>query len=63
MRRDVRSYLADVLDATFLIHSFVAGLDFDSYHAQPMVRSAVERQFEIIGEALNGLSRTDPGLP
>ena len=32
---------------------FVDGRSFTEYQADDLVRSAVERQFEIIGEALN----------
>ena len=40
----------------------IAGLDGAAYSASDVVRSAVERKFEIIGEALGQIAKRDPGL-
>jgi uncharacterized protein with HEPN domain len=45
-----------------MVGEFVGGRTFDDYRADPLLRSGVERQFEIIGEALNRLRNLDPGL-
>jgi uncharacterized protein with HEPN domain len=50
--RDVRMYLFDIRESCDAIAEFVSGLTFDDCKASRLVRSAVERQFEIIGEAL-----------
>ena len=67
MRRDPRKYLWDAQQAAERIARFLAGKTFDDYLADEQLRSAVERQFEIIGEALAQLARFDPttaaGLP
>ena len=62
MRRDPRAFLWDARRAAALILGFVEHKDFRDYVVSPLLRSAVERQFEIIGEALNQLSRVDPDL-
>jgi uncharacterized protein with HEPN domain len=62
MRRDPRAFVWDVQQAAEAITQFTTGLDAASYRANPLVRSAVERQFEIIGEALNRLSKEAPDL-
>ena len=46
--------------AAAAIPEFSAGLDAAGYRANPPIRLAVERQFEIIGEALNRLSKEAP---
>jgi uncharacterized protein with HEPN domain len=53
MERDPRAFLWDVHQAGQRIETFVHGRDLKDYLADPMLRSAVDRQFEIIGEALN----------
>jgi uncharacterized protein with HEPN domain len=62
MPRDPRTYLWDALRATELLGEFSSGKSFADYQADAMLRSAVERQFEIVGEALNQLSKADADL-
>jgi uncharacterized protein with HEPN domain len=62
MQRDARAYLQDILDACTAIESALAGLDFQSYLANRLVRSAVEREFIIVGEAAAALSHLDASL-
>ncbi|CAN5622815.1 DUF86 domain-containing protein [soil metagenome] len=59
MRLEVRKSLFDIEQAADLIGEFTAGKQFDDYERDPMMRAAVERQFEIIGEALSRLARMD----
>lgn len=62
MADDARAYLWDVRRAAEAIETFTAGFDAEAYARNALVRSAVERQFEIIGEALNRLSKVNPDL-
>ncbi|MDI6713269.1 MAG: DUF86 domain-containing protein [Anaerosomatales bacterium] len=60
MPRDARAYLADILDSCEAIRQALSGLDLDAYKANRLVRSSVEREFIIIGEAAAALSRIAP---
>jgi uncharacterized protein with HEPN domain len=62
MQRDPRAWLWDVQAAAEAIESFVIGLDSTGYASSELVHSAVERKFEIIGEALNQLSKSNPAV-
>lgn len=60
MAIETRKLLEDIHAAAEHIAGFTAARAFDDYQADVMLRSAVERQFEIIGEALARLVRLDP---
>lgn len=62
MHADARKLLWDAQQAAERIARFTAGRRFAEYEADEYLRSAVERQFEIIGEALNQLSRIDAAV-
>ena len=59
---DPRKYLWDASRAAELARQFASGRSYADYEGDPMLRSAVERQLEIVGEALNQLSKADPRI-
>lgn len=61
-RPEIRKYLFDVWQACELLDQFSAGKTLSNYQSDALLRSAVERQFEIVGEALNQAIKVDPSL-
>ena len=62
MRPESKKFLYDIRKASELLAKFAAGKSFADYRADALLRSAVERQFEIIGEALSQALKLDPDL-
>ncbi|MDP2857308.1 MAG: DUF86 domain-containing protein [Bacillota bacterium] len=62
MRLEAKKYLYDISEAAGLIADFAAGKTLVDYQGDAMLRSAVERQFEIIGEALSQLARREESV-
>jgi uncharacterized protein with HEPN domain len=61
-RRDPRVYLLDMQQAIDLVQVAVRGKTVAEYERDAILRSAVERQFITIGEALTQLLRLMPEL-
>ncbi len=55
--RDDHAFLWDMLTAAKAVVEFVQGRTLDEYVSNLMLRSAVERQVEIIGEAARRVSK------
>lgn len=62
MRRDPRVHLLDVLEAAQNVQAFMAGRDRTVYDDDLLLRSAVERQLQIMGEAMSRLRREDAAV-
>jgi uncharacterized protein with HEPN domain len=62
MRRDPRVWLTDILQACDLITEFTRLKTFNDYVSDALLRSAVERQLGIVGEAVRSAVRDDPSL-
>lgn len=55
-------HLFDALKAVRLARQFSAGLSFDGFDSDVLVRSAVERQLEILGEACQRMVQADADI-
>ena len=62
MPRDLAAYLQDILDAASAIEDVMQGVSLESYRSTRAIRSSVEREFIIIGEALRRISALDEKL-
>ena len=62
MSRDPRAWLLDILAACDLLVDFTRGKTFEDYADDALLRSGVERQLEIIGEALRVAVKHRPVL-
>ena len=62
MRDETLKHLHDIREAAAAIKAFVAEKSFDDYARDELLRSGVERKFEIVGEALNRLRKEDPSV-
>lgn len=62
MQREPRAYLADILESCDAIEAAIASMQVDDYLANRLVRSSVEREFTIIGEAVLALSHKAPEI-
>src|SRR5579859_7773810 len=62
MPHDPRKSLEDMRRAADFLRSITADRTLDDYRNDEVLRSVVERKFEIIGEALNRLQKGDSAL-
>lgn len=60
MPHEAKKHLFDILEACKLIEQFSAGRTAEQYKNDPYLKSAVERQFLIIGEALQQMLKRFP---
>lgn len=59
MRPEAGAHLWDAAEAAKLVHEFAGGRTESEFNSNLLIRSAIERQLEILGEALNRLRRDD----
>src|SRR5690606_20388705 len=63
MDDEIKKYLFDIQESINSIESYLGEKkDFNIYVAEKMLRRAVEREFEIIGEAINRIEKLDSTL-
>ncbi|WP_247235298.1 DUF86 domain-containing protein [Telluribacter sp. SYSU D00476] len=63
MREEVHEYLGHILDAIAGIEIHIGEQpSYQQYLASPTMRRAVERELEIIGEAMNRVKKLEPTI-
>jgi len=60
---EIKKYLFDIQESIESIGKYLGNKrDFNAYMANKMLRRAVEREFEIIGEAMNRIEKLNPEI-
>ncbi len=63
MKLVVKKYLFDINESIDSIEGYLEGnRDFSIYVSNKMLRRAIEREFEIIGVAMNRIEKIDPSI-
>ncbi len=62
MNVETKRRLLDALEACRAIQQFSTGIDYDAFLRDEMRQAALERKFEILGEALNRAEQSDSEL-
>ena len=61
MKDEEKKFLTDILESISAIEEYVGTIRmFENYEKNKMLRRAVEREIEIIGEAVNNLIKATP---
>ena len=60
MKLEIKKYLYDIKESVDSIYEYLGDKhDFFEYQQNKLLRRAIEREFEIIGEAMNRILRLD----
>ncbi len=63
MNLEIKKFLFDINESIDSIEKYLGGKrNFQIYLSNKMLRRAVEREFEIIGEAMNKIEKIDPKI-
>jgi uncharacterized protein with HEPN domain len=63
MSVEIKKYLFDIAESIDSIEKYLGDKrDFNIYLSNKMLRRAVEREFEIIGEAMSRIEKLDPKI-
>jgi uncharacterized protein with HEPN domain len=63
MNDEIKKWLYDIFESISTINEFVGDIKiFENYEKDKKLRRAVEREIEIIGEAVNRIQKIDSGL-
>lgn len=63
MDRRVKQYIFDIQNSIDAVESYLKTVSsFDDYINSKMLRRAIEREIEIIGEAMNRILKLDPSI-
>jgi len=61
---EIKKFLFDILESIESIENYLGEKrDFTIYLSNKMLRRAIEREFEIIGEAMHKMEKLDKNLP